>query len=97
VTSFGSRRSRKTAPSAIVFDLSFSRGEPSHAGIVSSASRTAPSLRSTFSASCAKANAWLAHLRLKYGSVSSVAICLALREFLRNSAGVDLGMVPPTI
>jgi hypothetical protein len=34
---------------------------------------------------------------LKYGSVSSVAICLALREFSRNSLGVDLGIVPPTI
>jgi hypothetical protein len=76
---------------------SIGRSKSSSAGIVSPASRTAPSLRSTFSASCAKANAWLAHLRLKYGSVSSVAICLALREFSRNSLGVDLGIVPPTI
>src|SRR5258707_7916766 len=56
-----------------------------------------PPLRSTFSASRAKASAWLAHIRLKYGSVSSVAISLARREFSRNSAAVDTSILPPTI
>jgi hypothetical protein len=34
---------------------------------------------------------------LKYESASFAAIRLALREFSRNSAGVDLGIVPPTM